>query len=442
MAWAIPFSNDVPSMFIHEWLVWENLLESPICHGKNMEKPADSPWKKNKIQWWSICSFAVFRPLKYARFCVAIATSSFTRNPTMEVVEGSASYGGCDYDAIAAQYDSLHKDPKSLQEDLAIAGFLREYVAPGCKVLDLGCGTGLLLELLALQPEDYLGIDHSEKMLEELQSKFPEHETKKKAFGAEDLEDVDVAVSLFGPISYVDPDLVFQLVSSGVNYFLMFYKEDYRPVTYDTCQVHPYPFQRYNLPSQDFGRFAVVTNLRTPDGSLAFPRQSLRRAERAKTELPLGQSRAAEGTRQCEGFVPGGNDRDHAECLYGIWNLGDSQCLETSWLALCASLPRGDDDDDLHPVAHGCSLPPCGRSSQRDECANGQPRLGDVGSDGFRKVWPAAVLWLCPCGSLWRLVVRSDRGIKSTAISIPFPVNCSSQCWLLWSSPHTGLRAS
>ena len=46
----------------------------------------------------------------------------------MEVVEGSASYGGCDYDAIAAQYDSLHKDPKSLQEDLAIAGFLREFL--------------------------------------------------------------------------------------------------------------------------------------------------------------------------------------------------------------------------------------------------------------------------------------------------------------------------
>ena len=61
------------------------------------------------------------------------------------------------------------------------------------------------------------------------------------------------------------------------------------------------------------------------------------------------------------------------------------------------------------------SLPPCGRSSQRDECANGQPRLGDVGSDGFRKVWPAAVLWLCPCGSLWRLGVRTDLGIKSTA---------------------------
>ena len=69
------------------------------------------------------------------------------------------------------------------------------YLAPGCKVLDLGCGTGLLLELLALQPEDYLGIDPSEKMLEELQRKFPEHETKNKAnFGMLG----DVGDSFFG----------------------------------------------------------------------------------------------------------------------------------------------------------------------------------------------------------------------------------------------------
>ena len=70
------------------------------------------------------------------------------------------------------------------------------YLAPGCKVLDLGCGTGLLLELLALQPEDYVGIDPSEKMLEELQRKFPEHETKKKAnFGMLG----DVGDSFLGP---------------------------------------------------------------------------------------------------------------------------------------------------------------------------------------------------------------------------------------------------
>ena len=284
---------------------------------------------------WS--RFAVFRPLKYARFFVAIATSSSARNPIMEVVEGSASYGGCDYDAIAAQYDSLHKDPESPQGDLAIAGFLREYLAPGCKVLDLGCGTGLLLELLALQPEDYLGIDPSEKMLEELQKKFPEHETKKKAFGVEDLEDVDVAVSLFGPISYVDPDLVFQLVSSGVNYFLMFYKEDYRPMTYDTCQVHPYPFQRYNLPSQDFGSFSVVTNLRTPDGSLAFPRQSLRRAERAKTE-PSGVKFKPSGglSAELESY-----SSDRAVLLKGHGNAKGSSLGETIVTMLNAYMGSG-----------------------------------------------------------------------------------------------------
>ena len=46
----------------------------------------------------------------------------------MKVVEGSASYGGCDSDATAAQYDSLHKEPERLQEDRAIAGLLKEFL--------------------------------------------------------------------------------------------------------------------------------------------------------------------------------------------------------------------------------------------------------------------------------------------------------------------------
>ena len=44
----------------------------------------------------------------------------------MEVVERSASSGGCDYDAIAARHVSFHKDPESQHEDRAIAGFLRK----------------------------------------------------------------------------------------------------------------------------------------------------------------------------------------------------------------------------------------------------------------------------------------------------------------------------
>jgi len=85
------------------------------------------------------------------------------------------------------------------------------YLAPGCKVLDLGCGTGLLLELLALQPEDYLGIDPSGKMLEELKRKFPEHETKKKAaFGMLG----DVGDSFLGSF-FVEPLQKLEHISKG-----------------------------------------------------------------------------------------------------------------------------------------------------------------------------------------------------------------------------------
>ena len=41
--------------------------------------------------------------------------------------------------------------------------------------------------------------------------------------------------------------------------------------------------------------------------------------------------------------------------------------------------------------------------------------------------------------SMIRIDVFCDR---QQAIAVPFPVNCSSQCWLLWSSPHTALRGS
>ena len=119
-------------------------------------------------------------------------------------------------------------------------------------------------------------------MLAKLGLKFPEHPTLQKAFGIEDLEDVDLVVALFGAASYVAPDLIFSLVSSGVNYFLMFYRQCYQPVTYGKTDVNfeHHEFNSFNLPSHDFGSFAIVTNLRMPCGSLAFPR--LTRSKRAR----------------------------------------------------------------------------------------------------------------------------------------------------------------
>ena len=146
--------------------------------------------------------------------------------------------------------------------------------------------------------EAYLRVDPSDGILARFLMKFPEHPTLQKAFGIEDLESVDLVVSLFGGVSYVAPDLIFNLVSSGVNYFLMFYKQGSRPATSDMIGMdcEHYAFSKFNLPSQDFGNYTIVTNLRMPCGSLAFPRFARRNRRRAHT-LPSS-------TFQCEKHLP------------------------------------------------------------------------------------------------------------------------------------------
>ena len=57
------------------------------------------------------------------------------------------------YDQIAETYNSRYGDLQSRREGQAIADVLRSFVRSSQNVLDLGCGTGLLLELLDVDPE-------------------------------------------------------------------------------------------------------------------------------------------------------------------------------------------------------------------------------------------------------------------------------------------------
>ncbi|HEU4988860.1 MAG TPA: class I SAM-dependent methyltransferase [Gemmatimonadaceae bacterium] len=111
-----------------------------------------------------------------------------------------------------------------------MARWLAPYVADAGMVIDLGCGTGLLLDLLRVAPDHYYGIDISEGMLARARQKHPAHR-----FLAGDIEApirgiadgrADLVVSLFGSISYCGleaaRDRVMRLLAPGGRFFLMF----------------------------------------------------------------------------------------------------------------------------------------------------------------------------------------------------------------------------
>jgi hypothetical protein len=76
------------------------------------------------------------------------------------------------YDAIATEWDVKHGATSEERE--ALAALIAELVGkrPG-RVLDVGCGTGLGLDMSITTPERYVGIDPSQAMLNELALKYP-----------------------------------------------------------------------------------------------------------------------------------------------------------------------------------------------------------------------------------------------------------------------------
>lgn len=143
---------------------------------------------------------------------------------------------GTDYDGLAAEYDSYHRDPKSLAENRWVARFLSRFLPAEGLTVDLGCGTGLLLELSPLPPERYLGVDLSEGMLGVARRKFPRHRfvaaNMEGPVGAVPDGAAAAVVSLFGSPSYcaLEPlrREVLRMLAPGGRYWLMFCGPDYR----------------------------------------------------------------------------------------------------------------------------------------------------------------------------------------------------------------------
>jgi len=76
------------------------------------------------------------------------------------------------YGEVAGRYDEHYSDRVSQLEN----AWLQDWLDPlDGSILDLGCGTGLLLDIMDIDPCRYRGVDPSEEMLGVARGKHPEH---------------------------------------------------------------------------------------------------------------------------------------------------------------------------------------------------------------------------------------------------------------------------
>lgn len=84
-----------------------------------------------------------------------------------------------DYNLIAEQFSRVRQ-----RIWLEMKFLFDDYLFPGEKILDIGCGNGRFLEIFKEKKADYFGIDTSEKLIEIAKKRYPKKEplpaTKKK----------------------------------------------------------------------------------------------------------------------------------------------------------------------------------------------------------------------------------------------------------------------
>lgn len=151
------------------------------------------------------------------------------------------------YDRFAVEYDHMYEDPADLEENASlrrlITSQLGTYSAP--ITLDVGCGTGLTLDLGITSPVLYTGIDPSKGMLNQLYRKHPRVEQIMPGTATETLPQVleekgpasfDLVLSTFGSASYLNEEdfrNMVKLTEPGGLLLAMTYENGYAPAYYE-----------------------------------------------------------------------------------------------------------------------------------------------------------------------------------------------------------------
>lgn len=136
-----------------------------------------------------------------------------------------------DYDAIADIYDDLYRDPYSLAEDARVIEHLNDRELLSGSVLDVGCGTGLLLDYCP-HVAPYVGIDPSAGMLAKAREKHPDNVFEQGTLATFEGDNFDAVISLYGSLSYATMDQVRRLrpaLAEDGRYFVMLFAPGYEP---------------------------------------------------------------------------------------------------------------------------------------------------------------------------------------------------------------------
>lgn len=131
------------------------------------------------------------------------------------------------YDAIASMYDLL-TCARDMQPLLELAN-----IQPHENVLDIGCGTGVVLDHVEINPLNYTGMDPSGGMLAQLAQKHPYHrdsvmQCKLEEFTPDETGPYDVVLCLGGAAAQIDAaflEAIPKMVGPGGRWVVEFLQE-------------------------------------------------------------------------------------------------------------------------------------------------------------------------------------------------------------------------
>jgi hypothetical protein len=143
---------------------------------------------------------------------------------------------------VAKKYDKYYSKDEFKKEDKFIMELLQKNLATG-KTLDIGSGTGFLLDNMHFGSDNYVGNDISQPMIDVAKNKHPDNLfVRKKITGI--FGYFPNIVSLYGSISYLDNvelKRLKEMCDGSHFYFFMHYQDDYQ------CKIFGKTKKKYNV---------------------------------------------------------------------------------------------------------------------------------------------------------------------------------------------------